>query len=126
MPRLPDHPRGARRGLDSRGLIVAAVSLAVGLTTATPRAHADSINATARKLVKYEGEVQQMSKQAERFARQLEGRFGIAAALADERLTTREAWQVAIDSGEHKSKQQIDSLSAALITETWLRDHPES
>ena len=72
-----------------------------------------------------EGEAQQMSKRAERFARQLEGRFGIAASMVDERLTTREAWTVAIDSGERRSKQQIDSLSAALITESWLGNHAD-
>ena len=72
-----------------------------------------------------EGEAQQMSQRAERFARQLEGRFGIAASMADERLTTREAWLTAIDSGERRSKQQIDSLCAALITESWLREHSE-
>lgn len=72
-----------------------------------------------------EGETQRMSKRAERFAHQLEGRFGIAAAMADERLTTREAWLLAIDSGERRSKQQIDSLCAALITESWLRDRPD-
>ena len=68
-----------------------------------------------------QGEPQQMSKRAERFARQLEGRFGIPTSMADERLTTREAWLVAIESGEHRSKPQIDSLAAALITESWLR-----
>ena len=71
------------------------------------------------------GEAQPMSERALRFARQLEGRFGIATAMADERLTTREAWLTAIDSGAHKSKQQIDSLCAALITETWLRDYSD-
>jgi putative Holliday junction resolvase len=71
-----------------------------------------------------QGSAQEMSQRAQRFARQLEGRFGIATSMADERLTTREAWSVAIDSGERRSKQQIDSLAAALITETWLRDHP--
>lgn len=72
-----------------------------------------------------QGEAQQMSKRAERFARQLEGRFGISTSMTDERLTTREAWQLAIDSGERRSKQEIDSLCAALITESWLRDHAD-
>ena len=72
-------------------------------------------------LLDMQGEPQQMSKRAERFARQLEGRFGIPTSMTDERLTTREAWLVAIESGEHRSKPQIDSLAAALITESWLR-----
>jgi putative Holliday junction resolvase len=69
------------------------------------------------------GEEQEMSARAERFARQLEGRFGIATTCIDERLTTREAYTVAIETGERKSKQEIDSLAAALITESWLRDY---
>ena len=71
------------------------------------------------------GETQEMSAAAERFRRRLEGRFGIATSMVDERLTTREAYTIAIDNGERKSKQQIDSLAAALITESWLRQHPE-
>lgn len=70
-----------------------------------------------------QGERQEMSARAERFGRQLEGRFGIATTCIDERLTTREAYTIAIDSGERKSKQEIDSLAAALITESWLRDY---
>lgn len=62
-----------------------------------------------------------MTKPASRFARQLAGRFHIAADLIDERLTTREAWQI-IEQHSHKkiSKPQLDSVAAVLITETWL------
>lgn len=71
-----------------------------------------------------QGEDQEMSKRAERFGRQLEGRFGIATTCIDERLTTREAYTIAVDNGQRKkSKQEIDSLAAALITESWLRDY---
>ena len=73
-----------------------------------------------------QGEQQEMSARAERFGRQLEGRFGITTSCIDERLTTREAYTVAIDSGERKTKQQIDSLAAALITESWLRDYDKN
>ena len=70
------------------------------------------------------GEEQEMSRRAERFARRLEGRFGIPTTCIDERLATREAYSVAIDNGQRKkSKQEIDSLAAALITESWLRDY---
>jgi len=68
------------------------------------------------------GEHQEMSKRAARFGRQLEGRFGIKTVLIDERLTTREAYQLAIEQQRKKSKTEIDSLAAALITESWLRD----
>ena len=66
------------------------------------------------------GEKQEMSDRAERFGRQLEGRFGIPTEMVDERLTTREAYLIAIESERKHSKTDIDSLSAVLITETWL------
>ncbi|MFT5218051.1 MAG: putative Holliday junction resolvase [Planctomycetota bacterium] len=72
-----------------------------------------------------EGGPQEMTASARRFSRRLEGRFGIKAELIDERLTTREAYQVAIASNKMKSKQEIDSLSAALITESWLRAYQD-
>lgn len=68
------------------------------------------------------GEHQEMSQRAQRFGRQLEGRFGIKTVLIDERLTTREAYQLAIEKQRKKSKTEIDSLAAALITESWLRE----
>jgi len=67
------------------------------------------------------GEQQEMSKRAERFGRQLEGRFHIKTVMIDERLTTREAYQLAIENQRKMSKTEIDSLAAALITESWLR-----
>ena len=72
-----------------------------------------------------EGDDQEMTARAQRFGRQLEGRFGIATDMVDERLTTREAWQMAIESGEYHSKPEIDSLAAVLITESWLRNRPK-
>ena len=66
---------------------------------------------------------QQMSRQAQRFARQLEGRFGIKTQLVDERLTTREAYRLALENSGKKSKQEIDCLAAALIVESWLVEH---
>ncbi|MCZ6668678.1 MAG: Holliday junction resolvase RuvX [Gammaproteobacteria bacterium] len=68
-------------------------------------------------------ETQYMTDKASRFSRQLQGRYKIDTELIDERLTTREAYLIAIDSGTHKSKPEIDSLAAVLITETWLREY---
>ena len=67
-----------------------------------------------------EGSNQPMSDKARRFSRQLNGRYNLPVELVDERLTTREAWLIAIDSGKKHNKGDIDSLSAALITESWL------
>jgi putative Holliday junction resolvase len=68
-------------------------------------------------------ETKAMTDKASRFSRQLQGRYKIDTELIDESLTTREAYVNAIDSGIRKSKPEIDSLSAVLITETWLREY---
>ena len=67
-----------------------------------------------------DGKDQEMTERAKRFGRQLEGRYGIETSMVDERLTTREAWQIAVEKQEFKSKQELDSIAAALITESWL------
>jgi putative Holliday junction resolvase len=72
-----------------------------------------------------EGKDQEMTASAKRFGRQLEGRFGIATSMIDERLTTREAYQIAEQTQSKKSKQEIDSLAAAIITESWLQNYHE-
>jgi putative Holliday junction resolvase len=68
-------------------------------------------------------ETKYMTDKASRFSRQLHGRFHIETQLIDERLTTREAYTIALNSGKRVSKPEIDSLSAVLITETWLREY---
>ena len=73
-----------------------------------------------------QGEAQRMTRAATRFANRLEGRFGIVTELVDERLTTREAWQMLEQRPQRKSKPEVDSLSAMLITETWLNDYAEA
>ena len=72
-----------------------------------------------------DGEDQEMTERAKRFGRQLQGRFGIDTCMMDERLTTREAYQIAMDKDQHHSKTQIDSLAAALITESWMQNNAE-
>ena len=67
-----------------------------------------------------DGSDDEMTEASKRFSRRLQGRFHLPTELHDERLTTRAAWQIAADSDKHYSKQQIDSLSAVLITESWL------
>ena len=69
-------------------------------------------------------EEHELTRKAERFARQLQGRFQIKTELVDERLTTREAWQIVeYQSHRHIDKPEIDSIAAVLITETWLNQH---
>ena len=64
----------------------------------------------------------ELSAKAAKFARQLEGRLGLGAALHDERFSSKEAKLRAKESG-HKGdfvKQPIDDLAAAIILESWL------
>jgi putative Holliday junction resolvase len=70
-----------------------------------------------------DGNDQEMTARARRFGRQLQGRFGIETSMVDERLTTREAHQIAAEQGRYRSKPEIDSLAAALITESWLANN---
>lgn len=72
-----------------------------------------------------EGGAQEMTASAQRFGRRLEGRYGIKTDLVDERLTTREAYQIAISSKRIKTKMEIDSIAAVLITESWLRSYDQ-
>jgi len=57
--------------------------------------------------------------QACRFARQLEGRFRLPVHLADERLTSREAWS-RLGGRAGRDPTRIDALAAKLILETWF------
>jgi len=68
-------------------------------------------------------EIQVMGDRATRFGRQLQGRYHIDTELIDEGLTTREAFNLTVESGQRKSKPEIDSLAAVLITESWLREY---
>ena len=71
------------------------------------------------------GKKSAMTDIAKRFSRQLEGRFHIKTELIDERLTTREAWQIIEHSDQKKTtKQDIDCIAAVLIAETWLHQQP--
>jgi len=65
-----------------------------------------------------------MTEKARRFSRQLEGRYQIKTELVDERLTTREAWQIVEQSATRRvDKAEIDCIAAVLITENWLSQH---
>jgi putative Holliday junction resolvase len=55
-----------------------------------------------------------------RFARQLEGRFGLEVHLVDERLTSLEARRRL--GREATSLEVIDAFAAKLILETWLSE----
>jgi putative Holliday junction resolvase len=58
---------------------------------------------------------------AKRFARQLHGRFHLPVHMADERLTSREAW-ARLGSAAGKDPTRVDAFAAKLILETWLNE----
>jgi putative Holliday junction resolvase len=64
------------------------------------------------------------TERVRRFARQLEGRFGLTVHLVDERLTTLEAERrLGVDAaGSRQQRDLVDAYAAKLILETWLTD----
>jgi putative Holliday junction resolvase len=62
-----------------------------------------------------------LAPRARRFARQLQGRFGLEVHLVDERLTSLEARrQLGRTAASTKAIEVIDAMAAKLILETWL------
>ena len=63
-----------------------------------------------------------MGRQAARFARRIEGRFGLTVTLVDERLSSREAKADALAAGHRGDFASIpvDDEAAAIILATWL------
>jgi putative Holliday junction resolvase len=61
-----------------------------------------------------------IAPRARRFARQLQGRFGLEVHLVDERLTTREARGIL--NRDATPTEAVDAVAAKLILETWLSE----
>lgn len=61
-----------------------------------------------------DGTRQAVTDSADRFARRLEGRFGLPVFRADERLSTIEAKNLL------RRTRDLDAVAAQLILETWL------
>jgi len=61
-----------------------------------------------------------LAPDARRFARQLQGRFGLQVHLVDERLTSMEARRRL--GRDATSLEAIDAMAAKLILETWLSE----
>ncbi len=72
-----------------------------------------------------DGTASEMSQRAQRFARQLEGRYQLAVTLVDERLSSREAKEQARERGHRGdyNRDPIDADAAAIILQSWLNDH---
>jgi putative Holliday junction resolvase len=63
-----------------------------------------------------------MTARAERFARQLGGRFGLAVERVDERFTTRAAASRLGERGVHGAARRAaqDEVAAQLILQAWF------
>jgi putative Holliday junction resolvase len=72
-----------------------------------------------------DGTEHDMTHRAQRFARQLEGRFRLPVALVDERWTTEAAQSMLDDAGTtgRKGRAVRDSVAAQLILQSWF-DEP--
>ena len=68
-----------------------------------------------------DGTSQWITDRARRFANRLRARSGLPVHLADERLSTREAWTRLIESGSHRVGP--DPLAAQVILEGWFTEH---
>ena len=72
-----------------------------------------------------DGVPHEMTARAERFARQLEGRFALKVARVDERYTTagrRGRARGAPASGQRGRKAARDEVAAQLILQSWFDD----
>ena len=72
-----------------------------------------------------DGSPREMTKKAERFSRQLEGRFQIPHKTINETLSSFEAeqeLQKKVKISQH-NKQEIDKMSAAIIVQSWLEQN---
>jgi putative pre-16S rRNA nuclease len=74
-----------------------------------------------------DGSEHAMTASARRFARQLEGRYGLTVVLADERYTTRSAASTLRDAGVSAKEQRgaRDQVAAQLILQDYLERHRE-
>jgi putative holliday junction resolvase len=68
-----------------------------------------------------------MTERAQRFARQLHGRFGVEVALADERYTTQAAQSVLDEAGGsgRRGRAERDQVAAQLILQGWLDERAD-
>lgn len=72
-----------------------------------------------------DGTEQPITLRAKKFGQRLNGRFGVKITFQDERLTTASAKEFIFGKGGFKAleKGKIDSISAALILESWMESY---
>jgi len=72
-----------------------------------------------------DGTPHDLTRRAQRFARQLEGRFGLPVSLVDERYTSVEAESGLRESGAHRAlrTKKVDAAAAQLILQQFFHEH---
>jgi putative holliday junction resolvase len=70
-----------------------------------------------------DGSAHEMTARAARFARQLDGRFGLPVVEVDERYTTQLAG-AALAAGGREARDDRDAVAAAIILQAWLDTPP--
>ena len=72
-----------------------------------------------------DGAPHESTRRARRFARQLEGRFGLPVTLVDERYTSVEAEAALREAGARKAirAKRFDSAAAQLILQQYFHEH---
>lgn len=71
-----------------------------------------------------DGSDSEMSQRSNKFGRQLQGRFGLAVKMIDERLSSQEAKSLLKEQGHRGdyNKKPADSIAAQLILEVWFKE----
>ena len=72
-----------------------------------------------------DGSPSEMSARCERFARQVQGRFGVPAELFDERLSSREALARVRAERPRAGRDAAQGVAAQVILEGWLAAQAE-
>jgi putative Holliday junction resolvase len=72
-----------------------------------------------------DGTPHELTRRAQRFARQLEGRFALPVSFVDERYTSVDAEARLRDAGAHKAirEKRIDSAAAQLILQQYFHEN---
>ncbi|VAW65652.1 Putative pre-16S rRNA nuclease Yqg [hydrothermal vent metagenome] len=70
-----------------------------------------------------DGSKSEMTERAEKFSRQLEGRFHLPVYTHNEALSSFEAEQFLQAKKKQHNKQDIDKIAAAIIVQSWLEQN---
>ena len=72
--------------------------------------------------VNADGTQHEITKAAQRFGNQLNGRYNLPVYMMDERLSSSEAEQLLADNDKSYSKPDVDMMAASLILESWFAE----